>query len=46
MSGALVPMGTGVPAGMHQNFKIVGTAGPSALGTGFRENFRRWVKSW
>ena len=27
MSGALVPMLTGVPAGTHQKFKILGTAG-------------------
>ena len=27
MSGTLVPMGTGVPAGTHQNFKILGTGG-------------------
>ena len=27
MSGTLVPMGTGAPAGTHQNFKILGTAG-------------------
>ena len=27
MSGTLVPMGTGVPAGTHQNLKILGTDG-------------------
>ena len=26
MSGTLVPMGTGVPVGTHQNLKILGTA--------------------
>ena len=36
MSGTLVPMSTGVPAGTHQNLKILGTAG-------YRENFRNWV---
>ena len=27
MSGTLAPMSTGVPAGTHKNFKILGTAG-------------------
>ena len=27
MSGTLVPMSTGIPAGTHQNLKILGTAG-------------------
>ena len=27
MSGTLVPMSTGEPAGTHQNLKILGTAG-------------------
>ena len=27
MSGALVPMGTGVPAGTHRNLENLGTAG-------------------
>ena len=35
MSGTLVPMSIRVPAGTHQNLKI--------LGTGYRENFINWV---
>ena len=35
MSGALVSMGTGVPAGAHQNFKILGTA--------YRPDKKLWV---
>ena len=45
MSGTLVPLGTGVPAGTHQNLKILGTAGYRVarkfrkLGTWYRGNF-------
>ena len=48
MSGTLVPMGTGVPAGTNQNLKILGTDGyrvPARkifwlpTGTGNRQNF-------
>ena len=42
-------MSTGVPAGTHQNLKILGTAGYRVprkfqkLGTGYRENFKSSV---
>ena len=49
MSGTLVPMGTGVPAGPHQNLKILGTAGSRVprkfqklCTAGYRGNFKRW----
>ena len=50
MSGTLVPMGTGVPAGIHENLENMGTAGYRVpwnswvpMGTGYRPEKKFWV---